>query len=325
MSMSRWVRILVSVGLLALVIGLADWRAVGSVLKRVDGTWVAVALALAAADRVVLSYRWQVLLAARGVFAGFVRLLWVQLAANFLGSFLPSSLGVDAVRIAALCRAGYPAAQVIAATLVDRATIVIATLVFGSSTLIVLAQTLIPQNVARLVIVSTLVAVIAFAACLHPSVRRWVRSKMLPRIPERLRRTVSSIAEAALAYRRDRGSSVQVVIITAVMFAVRLVFAKAVCLACGVDLPFESLLLVIPILWIVVMLPITIGNLGVQDAGYVVLMSLVGVSPAIAVSMSLVEHVVTRVASLPGAFFIGEVTSKAARKQDPAPPDPDRA
>lgn len=59
---------------------------------------------------------------------GFLRLFPVQLAANFFGPFLPSSMGVDAVRIAALCRAGNPTALVVAATLVDRVSIVIATL-----------------------------------------------------------------------------------------------------------------------------------------------------------------------------------------------------
>jgi uncharacterized membrane protein YbhN (UPF0104 family) len=71
--------------------------------------------------------------------------------------------------------------------------------------------------------------------------------------------------------------------------------------------------MVIPILWIIVMLPITVGGIGVQDAGYVALMAFLGVPAALAVSMSLIEHVVTRLASLPGAFFISEVTSKTQR------------
>lgn len=319
--MNRSVRILLSIGLLALVIAFADWRAVGNVLRAVSVGWVAGALALAAADRVVLSYRWQILLAARGVLPGFLRVLRVQLAANFLGSFLPSSLGVDAVRIAALCRAGYPTAQVIAATLVDRASIVIATLVLGSLTLLVIAQTLIPRNVTQLILISTLVAVLVCSAGLHPAVRRWVRLNLLSKVPERLRHGVSSVAEAALAYRSSGSVLLWVLVMTAVMFAVRLAFAKVVGLSCGIDVPFASLLLVIPILWIVVMLPITIGAVGVQDAGYVVLMGLIGVGPAIAVSMSLVEHVVTRLASLPGALFIGEMTTKFVNRQDSVPID----
>lgn len=73
---------------------------------------------------------------------------------------------------------------------------------------------------------------------------------------------------------------------------------------------WQDLMLVIPILWVIVMLPITIGGIGLQDAGYVVLMGLIGVSAPVAVGMSLVEHVMTRVAILPGVFFIAEITEK---------------
>jgi len=72
----------------------------------------------------------------------------------------------------------------------------------------------------------------------------------------------------------------------------------------------RDLLLIIPILWIIVMLPITIGGLGVQDAGYVALMALVGVSAPVAVGMSLLEHLISRAVSLPGAFLIDSMSSK---------------
>jgi uncharacterized membrane protein YbhN (UPF0104 family) len=99
---------------------------------------------------------------------------------------------------------------------------------------------------------------------------------------------------------------------TVITLLLRILFAKCVALSCGVDVKFLDLLLVIPMLWIIVMLPITISNIGVQDAGYVAVMALIGVSPAVAVSMSIIEHVVARAVSLPGALFIGDVTTKAA-------------
>jgi uncharacterized protein (TIRG00374 family) len=314
--MGRYIRILIGIGLLALVLSFANWHEVGAVLRKVDLAWVAWAFALAMIDRVVLNYRWQVLLAARGVQIGFWRLFRVQLAANFIGSFLPSSLGVDAVRIAALCRMGEPAPAVIASAVVDRASIVLATFVLGSATILLLAQTRVPPNVARLVLLSTLVGVLICAAALLPAVRRWVRLSLVPRLPERVRHTAHDIAEAALAYRHDTGMWGKVAISTVLTFAVRIAFAKAVVLACGVDVPFTDLLLVIPILWIIVMLPITIGGIGVQDAGYVGLMALLGIAPAVAVSMSLIEHVVTRAAGLPGAFFLEDATTKLKRDPD---------
>ncbi|TLY62685.1 MAG: flippase-like domain-containing protein [Gammaproteobacteria bacterium] len=313
--MNRSLRIVVSVTLLALVIRLADWRATAEVLKTVDGGWVALAVALAAADRLILNYRWQVLLAARGVLVGFMRLLRVQLAANFLGSFLPSSMGVDAVRIAALCRAGEPTALVVAATLVDRVSIGVATLLSGSLTILVLAQERIPPHIVRMVLGSTLLVAVAGAAALHTGIRRRVRSALLSRVPQRLRFALARIADASLAFRRDGSALARVTGSTLVLFAIRILFTRSLGLACGVDLPIADLVLILPILWIVVMLPITIGALGVQDAGYVALMALVGVSAPVAVGISLLEHLIVRAVSLPGAFMIEGMTAKSIRPQ----------
>jgi len=304
---SRALRLLVSFGLLALVLWLAHWQSVVGVLRQVEGRWVLIAFLLGVADRLLLKYRWQILLAARGVPVGFLRLFGIQLAANFFGAFLPSSMGVDAVRIAALCRAGEPTALVVAATLVDRASIVIATFIFGSAAILTLAGERIPRGVEQVVLYSTLAVVGVTLAALHPLVRRWVRLALLPRIPERWGRAVSAIADASLAFRHEGRTLIVVAVLTAVLLMIRILFTKALTLACGVEIPITSLMLIIPILWIILMLPVTIGNIGLQDAGYVGLMSLIGVGAPIAVSVSLLEHVILRLVCLPGAFLIDTV------------------
>ena len=313
---SRWVRLLVSIGLLAVVIRLVDWRAIWAVLRGVDAAWVWVAVGLAALDRLLLNYRWQLLLSARGLMLGFLRLLRVQLAANFLGSFLPSTLGVDALRIAALCRAGLPTPQVVASTLIDRATIVVATLLFGSAMVLLLAGWRLPDELRTWVLLTTAAVCAACLAVLHPTVRRWISNRLLARLPERMHRLASDIASAALAYRHQYRRMAWVALVTAVVFLIRILFTKSLALACGADVNIADLLLVIPILWIVVMLPVTIGGIGLQDAGYVALLALVGVPPPIAVSMSLLEHFASRLVALPGALFLAEVTGVPRQRVD---------
>ena len=316
--MPKLLRILVSVGLLLLVLTFADWKAVWGVLRSVDLVWIACTMLLAFGDRVVTNYRWQILLRARGIHTGFMKLFRVQLAANFLGSFLPSSVGVDAVRIAALCRAGEPAPAVIAATLVDRISLALATLLLGAGMLLFFTQAFIPENVRRMVFAATLLVLAMGAFCLHKPVRRWVRLTLLPKVPLRFRQTLHDVADAALTYRNEPRALVALVLVTIVTFVLRIYFAKTVAHAVGLDLSILKLLMVIPILWIIVMLPITVGGIGVQDAGYVALMAFLGVPAALAVSMSPIEHVVTRLASLPGVLFVGDVTAK----KSPPPEEP---
>jgi uncharacterized membrane protein YbhN (UPF0104 family) len=148
-------------------------------------------------------------------------------------------------------------------------------------------------------------------------VRSWVAASLIPHLPARIRTRVTEVARATLAYRHESRRLLWVAFITGVVFLIRLVFAKVLTLACGVDVGFLDLLLIIPILWIAMMLPITFGGIGLQEAGYVMLMGLLGVSPAIAVSMSFIEHIVNRAVSLPGALFLAEVTGSRTRGERP--------
>ena len=301
---SRILRFVVSAGLLALVLAFADWHEVWRVLSTVAPLWVVAAAALAFADRVLTNHRWQALLAGRGVQIDYWRLFRVQLAANFVGSFLPGFIGVDAIRIAALVRAGEPTNEVIAATLVDRVTIALATVLVGALTILALAQARLPPGLVQFVLLLALLGLLGLATLVLPAVRRWARLSLLPRIPERLRHRVHGVADAALAYRLQPRLAAWVAAWTLAIFVVRLLFALSLGHACGIAIPWRDLLLVIPVLWVVVMAPITIGGIGVQDAGYVVLMGLIGIGAPIAVSMSLLEHVVSRAVSLPGALFL---------------------
>jgi uncharacterized protein (TIRG00374 family) len=316
---SRLLRLAVSLGLLILVLSLANWQEVWQVLRKVEGRWIAAAFTLATLDRLAINWRWQILLEARGVRVGFLRLFRVQLAANFLGQFLPGSVGVDALRIAALVRAGEPAPPVIAATFVDRISLALATLLLGAAMMLFFAHSFIPPNVTRIVFAATALVLAAGAFCLYKPVRTWVRLTILPRVPTRFRQTLHDVADAALTYRNEYRALGYLVIATLSTFLVRIFFAQTLAFAVGLDLSIVKLLMVIPILWIIVMLPITVGGIGVQDAGYVALMAFLGVPAPLAVSMSLIEHVVTRLASLPGALFIGDVTSKKPRTADDSP------
>ena len=301
---SRILRLVVSAGLLALVLAFADWHEVWRVLRSVSPAWVLAAASLAFADRVLTNFRWQALLSGRGVPMEYWRLFRVQLAANFVGSFLPGFIGVDAIRIAALVRSGEPANEVIAATLVDRITIALATVLVGAVTILALAQVSLPPQLVKFVLLLALLGVVGVVILLLPPVRRWVRLVLLPRAPERLRHRIHGVADAALAYRHQPRLAIWVGIWTLAIFAVRLLFALSLGHACGMAIPWRDLLLVIPVLWVVVMAPITIGGIGVQDAGYVVLMGLIGIAAPVAVSMSLLEHVLSRAVSLPGALFL---------------------
>lgn len=305
--MSLALRILVSVGLLVVVLAFADWRVVVATLRGVDTGWAGVAALLALADRLALNRRFQALLDARGIRIGFWRLFRIQLGANFLGAFLPASVGVDALRIAALCRRGEPTAVVVAVTFVDRATQAFAAMLLGSVMILVFAERHIPQEFTTPVLWATGAVTALGLLLLVPGVGARLRRAGRALVPTRISRAVGAVVDASIAYRGEWRLIVRVAAWTVLIFAVRIAFAKAVTLACGVEVQFAALLVVMPVLWVALMLPITIGGFGVQEIGYVALLGFVGVVPAVAIGVSFLEHVVVRLVTLPGALFLGDL------------------
>ena len=155
-------------------------------------------------------------------------------------------------------------------------------------------------------LIYTLVVLLACGVCLLPVIRRWVRLTSF-----RSCRSACGSTTPALPTPHSRigvkGECAWVLLTTVLMFAVRLSVRQAVTPPVESTLAFVDLLLVISICGLLQCRLITIGAIGVQDAGYVVLMSLLGVSAPIAA-----RHVaggamlVTRAVCLPGLFFVGE-------------------
>ena len=136
------VRILVAVGLTALLLWQSDPRAVWQAARGADWRFILLACALVAIDRVLMAYRWWTLLAPVGRSEGrhyenavhsadlqvgqlgrrpplgtVMRIFFVS---TFVGTFLPASVGGDAVRAYGLSKEGVGGVDAVASVLMDR-------------------------------------------------------------------------------------------------------------------------------------------------------------------------------------------------------------
>ncbi len=121
-SVARALRILVAVGLTAFLLWQSDPAAILAAGRQANPTFIAIACALVFVDRALMAYRWLTLLspldpAHRPRFAVLLR---VFLVSTFLGTFLPASVGGDALRAYGLSRQGVGGADALASVLMDR-------------------------------------------------------------------------------------------------------------------------------------------------------------------------------------------------------------
>jgi glycosyltransferase 2 family protein len=123
----RWLRMALGVGLtVGILVYIFGWRIrygdLTGALGRVSFGWVAVAVALVIFNRVLMSFKWWMLLGAQGVRISPWTLTSVQFTSYFLGVVLPGVFGSDVVRSWILAKAHGKVAATLASVLVDRVT-----------------------------------------------------------------------------------------------------------------------------------------------------------------------------------------------------------
>ena len=295
----RWI---VTLGLLGLVGAHIELELLSSLLRNINWMLVAVAFALAFADRLLATLRWLILLRVMDVPVRFIPLLALHLTAGFIGSFLPTSFGVDAVRIIMLVRREGRGMACTAASVMDRLIMVSGSLMAAAVATLLLSASTPLHGWSVLLVSMSAGALLGAIILLHPSLvaplTSGLRKLAGPRFGERL----ASFYLALHLYRHHGRALAISAALTVMMLGVRVWLIFALGLAIGVDVGFLEYLLVMPMAWVVVMLPISIGGFGLQEGAYALLMGFVGVSATAAVSISLLDHLIVRVVAFSGVL-----------------------
>src|SRR5690606_16170592 len=125
-------KIAVSIGLLVAILWYVD--AIDDVVGLFRAAaWhlLAVALVVMTLDRLLMSYKWILLLESRGLELPLYRGFTIYCAAMMWGMFLPSTVGADALRGYLTSRTGLDGYEVAASIIVERMVGFVAALVFG--------------------------------------------------------------------------------------------------------------------------------------------------------------------------------------------------
>jgi glycosyltransferase 2 family protein len=312
---SWWVRLAVSVGLLAVVLTQIDLEAAFDRLKQGHWGLFAAACGVYLGAFLLGAVRWHVFLDAAGLRRGW----WVTLEAYFAGvfamNFLPSTFGGDAVRA---WLGGGPGARVKAfsTVLVDRGSILGCAFVLGGIAAAVDAGDVPVSLVVTLAVAFAVyligIAVVASAALTAARFRH--------RIPRKLAafgHDILPAARAALSKPRVLGETTALGLAYEALAVVGIwLVARAV----DVHIPFLVLAVVAPSVLILSALPISIGGLGVREGSFIALLDPVGISATDATLVSLLAASAFAIATLPGAAAVLRRPSTGFRQAALQPP-----
>ncbi|MHB0859202.1 MAG: lysylphosphatidylglycerol synthase transmembrane domain-containing protein [Anaerolineae bacterium] len=299
----RWLdllKVLVTLGLLALVVLTVDLRAVGQVLASARWGDFALALLLYQLGLLVRAYRWQALLDAQGVPVPLHTLLDLYYVGTFFNSFLPSGFGGDVVKMYELARHGADSGTSISTVLADRA---IGLVVLFAMALLALPFTwrLVPGPVIAALLVLIVGIVGGLALFLN---RRLVeglarRAALVGRVLAHPK--VSAFYASCQAY--DRRSLAKASV-ASLAFNVLLILTQVeLARAAGVFLGLGYFVLFVPIISSLLMLPISISGFGVREGAYVLLFGQAGVPADQAMAMSLLFYAANLLTGLVGGVL----------------------
>jgi uncharacterized protein (TIRG00374 family) len=305
----------VATALTAFIVWRADPSAVASATVGASGSWLAAAIGLVVVDRALMAYRWVVLVrvfepADRVPLAVIMRVFFIS---TFVGTFLPASVGGDAVRAFALSRANARGAASVASVLMDRLLGVVSLLIVALAGLIFASELLAD---AGLMAAIGFVAVASFAAALTIYSERTAVfvGRLLAAIPiAPLRRMSIDLAEALRSYAPCHTALANVLSGSVLVQLLRILQAYALGRSLGLLTPFTAYVAFVPLILLVMLLPITIYGLGTSQLAFAALFARADVPTGQAVALSLLFVGLGLVGNLPGAFLY-------ATRQHPRPP-----
>ena len=297
-------KIVVSIVLLSLLFSKIDVARLWAIARRASLRWFAVALAIYAINIIASTWRWHLLLRAQEVNLRPRWLLGSFLVASFFNNFLPSNIGGDVIRISDTARAARSRTLAATVVLMDR--------VLGLMALIFVAA--VGATAAGAVHPAALpiwpmwlwAGLLAGAAASAPAVFAPVGfSRLLQPLtvfhPEWVGGRIDTLTEVLTRFRARPGTLARCFATAVFVQGTMVLFYFAVTYALHLNVALSDIAVIVPISFVVQMLPVSFGGFGVREATFSIYFSRIGQPIESAIAMSLIGQALIILFSLTGA------------------------
>ncbi len=252
-------------------------------LRSVDPILLILAVVLGASQAVlIMSSRWTIVLELLKTTVPWHRLAHFMTVSLFFNELLPSTIGGDTMRVLLLRRIGTPTRLAVQSVLLERALGLASLLLLALGGAVALLPST-PDNGPLLIIIAVALTALIFAATLILLTRLGVH------LPLGFMQDIAQVLnETILALNQDRA---RLTILIALSFVGQLLIFLTVWLvaqALNIPLNFWHVMAVMPAIILVASVPVSLAEWGVREGAMVVGLSIVGIAPTDALTLSLV-------------------------------------
>lgn len=314
-AIGRLSRVLVAGGLTAYFLFRSDPAAVLRAAADANLSFVLLAVALTLVDRALMAWRWLALLCIvdRQQLPPIGRLLQIFFVSTFLGTFLPASIGADAVRAYSLARDRVSGADALASVFMDRMLGVASLLLLSLASVLLVREVSSSRAVLTAVIVTSVACLVTILMVFSERVGVSL-ARLLSRLPiSALNRMSQAIVASVQRYSRFHFVLLNVLGASVGVQIVRVIQAYCLGRALGIDAGLGVYFAFVPVILIVMLLPVTVNGIGTSQAAFVWFFSRVQVAPAPAFALSVLFVGLGIVGNLPGGliYAFGQSRSNA--------------
>jgi uncharacterized membrane protein YbhN (UPF0104 family) len=282
----RWIGTLLSLGLFAWLIARLDWNLVWTQLRGV--AWWAILLASASylLSQAFNTLRWCILLWAHNVKITFWQAFRITWSGIFASNFLPSTIGGDGLRMAAV----YPYAK--------SKTVAVGSVALDRVINMAAMTCLIPLPLV--LFGAKLNALLALALPINP---RALVEKYSPKIAAALREWANHPMSFVWAFLSAWPSNLTP------MFSTWLI-ARGL----GMDVSFWQVMAVQTVAYFLSVLPISVNGYGVREVTYATLFVTLGASLEQASALAVITRFLIVLVTIPGAIWVSKIAADVIEK-----------
>lgn len=265
------IKIAISATLLTILLRGADLRRIGEGLREADPIWIATALGMYLVVIAVSAWRWQRLLVAQGVRLPLWRLFESFLVATFFNNFLPSNVGGDVVRIADTAKPAGSKTTATTVVLLDRGVGLLG-LFLVAAVGATISRWSAPEAgpIGATTLWAGLVAgtAVSVPLLMAPRILHVLAGPIRRIHPEWVDERLDRLTTALVRFRESPSTMVATFGGAVIVQALLVLFYYTLARSLAIPIDVAHLALLVPISFLVQMVPISINGLGVREATF---------------------------------------------------------
>lgn len=302
-----WVRITLSLGLLIALVALTvDLDEAAAALARASWGWLGLLALWLTADRLLMAYKWRLLAVCRGLAITPWQSIKAYYLASLVGSFLPVTLGADALRVAVLAGPGRRSEVLAASVVVERALGFVASALAalaGLALLLYIAEG-VPGKVLWIImglLTAGALAVILSLSALAQRLTQRLQSRASGK--GRLAAWLGNFLEAYSAYGHHRPTLLWFTLLSLIEQSAPVGAAWLAARALEIELSLAQAAAAVPVAILLARAPVSLSGFGVVEGLFVAFFGLVGVGATHAFLLGFISNLASLATAAPGVWF----------------------